>query len=37
VADERLGIADFGVEDLSGSDHKAIWSRVFLRPGPTSD
>ncbi|HEY5977961.1 MAG TPA: endonuclease/exonuclease/phosphatase family protein [Solirubrobacterales bacterium] len=36
LADRRLGIAGFGVEDLPGSDHKAVWSRVFVRPGQTA-
>jgi endonuclease/exonuclease/phosphatase family metal-dependent hydrolase len=31
LADRRLGIADYGVEDLSGSDHRAIWATVFWR------
>jgi endonuclease/exonuclease/phosphatase family metal-dependent hydrolase len=30
LADDRLGIADYGVEDLPGSDHRAIWASVFL-------
>lgn len=30
LADERLGIADYGTEDLPGSDHRAIWAEVFL-------
>jgi endonuclease/exonuclease/phosphatase (EEP) superfamily protein YafD len=31
LADERLGIADFGVEDLPGTDHRAIWATLFFR------
>jgi endonuclease/exonuclease/phosphatase (EEP) superfamily protein YafD len=30
LADRRLGIANYGVEDLPGSDHRAIWAEVFL-------
>lgn len=32
LADQRLGIAGYGVEDLEGSDHRAIWAEVFLWP-----
>jgi endonuclease/exonuclease/phosphatase (EEP) superfamily protein YafD len=32
LADSRLGIADYGVADLPGSDHKAIQATVFLPP-----
>lgn len=32
LADRRLGVADFGVEDLPGTDHRAIFGTVFLRP-----
>jgi endonuclease/exonuclease/phosphatase (EEP) superfamily protein YafD len=31
LADERLGISGYGVEDLAGSDHRAIWAEVFLK------
>jgi endonuclease/exonuclease/phosphatase family metal-dependent hydrolase len=34
LADGRLGISDYGVEDLPGSDHRAIWARVFLPGAP---
>ncbi|MGC1853511.1 MAG: endonuclease/exonuclease/phosphatase family protein, partial [Solirubrobacterales bacterium] len=30
LADRRLGIADYGVEDLSGSDHRAIHAQLVL-------
>jgi len=30
LADDRLGIADYGVEDLPGSDHRAIHARLVL-------
>lgn len=33
LADERIGIEDFGVQDLPGTDHRAIFATVFLRPG----
>jgi len=31
LADRRLGIADYGTEDLPGSDHRAIWTTLFVR------
>jgi endonuclease/exonuclease/phosphatase family metal-dependent hydrolase len=31
LAGERLGVADYGTEDLPGSDHKAVWAEVFQR------
>lgn len=31
LADERLGIAEYGTEDLPGSDHRAIWATLFVR------
>lgn len=30
LADRRLGIAEYGVEDLAGSDHRAIHARLVL-------
>ncbi len=30
LADTRLGIAGYGVEDLEGSDHRAIWADVIM-------
>jgi endonuclease/exonuclease/phosphatase (EEP) superfamily protein YafD len=36
LADERLGIAHFDVEDLSGTDHRAIVATAFLRPFPSA-
>jgi endonuclease/exonuclease/phosphatase (EEP) superfamily protein YafD len=30
LADQRLGIADYGVDDLPGSDHRAIHARLVL-------
>jgi endonuclease/exonuclease/phosphatase (EEP) superfamily protein YafD len=30
LADRRLGVADYGVDDLSGSDHRAIHARLVL-------
>jgi endonuclease/exonuclease/phosphatase family protein len=30
LADERLGIADYAVEDLSGSDHRAIYTQLIM-------
>jgi endonuclease/exonuclease/phosphatase family metal-dependent hydrolase len=30
VADRRLGIAAYGVLDLPGSDHRAIYARLVL-------
>jgi endonuclease/exonuclease/phosphatase (EEP) superfamily protein YafD len=33
LADQRLGIEDFGVDDIPGTDHRAIFATVFLRPG----
>jgi endonuclease/exonuclease/phosphatase (EEP) superfamily protein YafD len=32
LADERLGISGYGVDDLRGSDHRAIWAEVFVKP-----
>jgi endonuclease/exonuclease/phosphatase (EEP) superfamily protein YafD len=32
LADKRLGIEDFGVEGLPGTDHRAVFATVFLRP-----
>jgi hypothetical protein len=31
LADRRLGVADFGVEDLPGSDHRAIHAQLVCR------
>jgi endonuclease/exonuclease/phosphatase (EEP) superfamily protein YafD len=31
LADRRMGISDYEAEDLPGSDHRAIWARLFLR------
>lgn len=28
LADERIGIDDFGVEDVPGSDHRAVWAKL---------
>jgi endonuclease/exonuclease/phosphatase (EEP) superfamily protein YafD len=30
LADQRLGIADYGVKDLAGSDHRAIHAQLVL-------
>jgi endonuclease/exonuclease/phosphatase (EEP) superfamily protein YafD len=30
LADRRIGIAAYGVEDLPGTDHRAIYARLFL-------
>jgi hypothetical protein len=30
LADRRLGITDYGVDDLAGSDHRAIHARLVL-------
>jgi endonuclease/exonuclease/phosphatase (EEP) superfamily protein YafD len=30
LADERLGIVDYDVEDLPGSDHRAVYARLAL-------
>lgn len=30
LADERIGIADFAVADLPGTDHRAVFATVFL-------
>jgi endonuclease/exonuclease/phosphatase family metal-dependent hydrolase len=30
LADRRLGIADYAVADLSGSDHRAVWALLVL-------
>jgi endonuclease/exonuclease/phosphatase (EEP) superfamily protein YafD len=30
LADDRLGVAGYGVEDLAGSDHRAIHARLVL-------
>jgi endonuclease/exonuclease/phosphatase family metal-dependent hydrolase len=30
LADRRLGVADYGVDDLPGSDHRAIHARLVL-------
>ncbi|MDX6603346.1 MAG: hypothetical protein QOF13_2548 [Solirubrobacterales bacterium] len=30
LADRRLGVAEYGVDDLSGSDHRAIHARLVL-------
>lgn len=30
LADRRLGIADYGVLDLPGSDHRAVYARLIL-------
>jgi len=32
LADERLGIEDFGVNRLPKTDHRAVFATVFLRP-----
>ncbi len=33
LADKRIGIADYGVDDLPGSDHHAIHATLFLPRG----
>jgi endonuclease/exonuclease/phosphatase (EEP) superfamily protein YafD len=33
LADRRLGVADYGVDDLPGSDHRAIHARLVLPSG----
>lgn len=33
LADQRLGIESFGVEGIPGTDHRAVFATVFLRPG----
>jgi endonuclease/exonuclease/phosphatase (EEP) superfamily protein YafD len=30
LADERLGIVDYEVEDLPGSDHRAVWAELAV-------
>jgi endonuclease/exonuclease/phosphatase family metal-dependent hydrolase len=30
LADSRIGISGYGVEDLPGTDHRAIYARMFL-------
>jgi endonuclease/exonuclease/phosphatase (EEP) superfamily protein YafD len=30
LADRRIGVADYGVDDLAGSDHRAIHARLVL-------
>lgn len=30
LADERLGVVDYEVEDLPGSDHHAVWAELAL-------
>lgn len=30
LADRRLGVADYGVDDLSGSDHRAVHAQLVL-------
>jgi endonuclease/exonuclease/phosphatase (EEP) superfamily protein YafD len=30
LADQRLGVVDYGVEDLPGSDHHAVWAELAL-------
>jgi endonuclease/exonuclease/phosphatase (EEP) superfamily protein YafD len=32
LADDRLGIADFSVEDLPGSDHRAVLAELLVPP-----
>jgi endonuclease/exonuclease/phosphatase (EEP) superfamily protein YafD len=32
LVDRRLGISGFGLADLRGTDHRAIYARIFLRP-----
>lgn len=34
LVDRRLGIADYGVDDLPGSDHRAIHARLVLPDSP---
>jgi endonuclease/exonuclease/phosphatase (EEP) superfamily protein YafD len=31
LADRRLGVADYGVDDLRGSDHRAVHARLVVR------
>jgi endonuclease/exonuclease/phosphatase (EEP) superfamily protein YafD len=31
-ADSRLGIADYGVDDVSGTDHRAVHASLFIPP-----
>ena len=33
LADQRLGVSEYGVEDLPSTDHRAIWARVFWPAG----
>jgi len=30
LADRRLGVVEYGVDDLRGSDHRAIHARLAL-------
>jgi len=30
LADRRLGVAEYGVDDLAGSDHRAVHARLVL-------
>jgi len=32
LADERLGISDYSVEDLPGSDHRAVFAALVVPP-----
>jgi endonuclease/exonuclease/phosphatase (EEP) superfamily protein YafD len=31
LADRRLGIADYAVEDVPGTDHRAVFARLAIR------
>jgi hypothetical protein len=31
-ADRRLGIAGYGVDDLPGTDHRAVHANLFIPP-----
>jgi endonuclease/exonuclease/phosphatase family metal-dependent hydrolase len=33
LADKRLGVAEYGVDDLAGSDHRAIHAELVCQPG----
>jgi endonuclease/exonuclease/phosphatase family metal-dependent hydrolase len=30
LADERLGVVDYEVDDLPGSDHRPVWAELAL-------
>jgi hypothetical protein len=35
LADRRLGIADYGVDDLVNSDHRAVQATIVLPQRPS--